>query len=193
MLCRNVKTVGSQIAGKYSEFNVRNMGQSGNAKQLELGDYPAVVKKGDAKKCENYREIALLDVTYKIIAWKYLLKRDYSRYLKIQRENTRLVFEKEKSKEHEIRLHPVFIDFEKEFDITYVLAIKRFLMRFAQVSVKTTDSQHQSEQETKNISNASLYGPANVTSRQFSCVSFALMLTLCSFRFDASKTYWYSM
>lgn len=88
-----------------------------------------LLKKGDSKKCENYRGIALLDVVYKIVA--ILIKDKLQQYMENKIGDYQAGFRKgssivdhvhtlrliqETAKEHRMRLYVIFIDFAKAYD-----------------------------------------------------------------------------
>jgi len=80
-------------------------------------------KNGDKMRCENYRGITLLKVSYKILS-SIILKRlkeyseeilgEYQCGFRPQRRTVRQILEKFYA--HDIDLHLLFIDFKKAFD-----------------------------------------------------------------------------
>jgi hypothetical protein len=95
----------------------------------QVGLIIPLFKKGDKMKCKNYREIMLLNVTYKILS-SIILERlkeyseeilgEYQCSFRPQRRTVDQIFIVrqilEKFYVHDIDLHLLFIDFKKAFD-----------------------------------------------------------------------------
>jgi len=95
----------------------------------KIGLIVPLFKKGDIMKCENYRGIMLLNVTYKILS-SVILERlkeyseeilgEYQCHFRPQRRTKDQLFVVrqilEKCYAHDIDLHLFFIDFKKAFD-----------------------------------------------------------------------------
>jgi hypothetical protein len=109
----------------------------------KVGWIVLLFKKGDKMKCENYQEITLLNVTYKILL-SIIMERlkeyleeilgEYQCGSRPQKRTTDQIFVVrqilEKFYAHDIDLHLLFIDFTKAFDIINQKKLRESLASF---------------------------------------------------------------